>query len=69
MPDKPTPHEYLFGRGMTLQDYFIERTPVSESICFTYNGRTFDMLISDEELFRGAVSLLLELGVRIVGDK
>jgi hypothetical protein len=70
MSDRPTPHEFLFGRGLTLQHYFIERTPVSEVIGFTDdNGRAFDLHISDDELALSAKSLLLELGVRVIDRK
>lgn len=66
----PTADEFLFGRGLTLKDYFIERTPVSEMVCFENGeGRVFDLSISNSELKSQVVSRLVELGVRIIEKK
>ena len=59
--------EFLFGRGLTLDDYFIEQTPIGEMLCYTNaEGRAFDLLVNDEELSNAMLSRLKELGVRIV---
>lgn len=66
----PTADEFLFGRGLELGDYFIERTPVSEVICFkNEDGRAFDLAISNPDLHSAALARLVELGVRIVEMK
>lgn len=66
----PTADELLFGRGLELDDYFIERTPVSEVICFKNgDGRVFDLAISNPDLRDAALNRLVELGVRVVEIK
>jgi hypothetical protein len=41
----------LFGRGQTLDNYYIEVTPYSEMLCYqNEEGREFDLPINDEEL-------------------
>ena len=59
--------EFLFGSGLTLQNYFIEQTPVSEMICYrNAEGRQFDLLIDDVALAAGILARLKELNVKIV---
>lgn len=59
--------QYLFGRGLRLEDYFIERTPVSEVVGYiNSDGKEFDLIIDDPALFKAAKTRLLELGVRVV---
>ncbi len=66
----PTADEFLFGLGLKLDDYFIERSPVSEVICFKNDDdRVFDLAITNEDLRAAALSRLIELGVRVVEMK
>lgn len=59
--------DFLFGRGMRVEDYFIERTPVSEMLCYkNAEGRNFDLLINDQRLAEAAIARLKELGVKVV---
>ena len=58
--------DFLFGRGMHDEDYYLVQTPVSESVCYTSRGRDFDLHISDSALASAAIARLKELGVRIV---
>ena len=59
--------EFLFGGDLELKNYYIERTPISEVICFTTaDGREYDLAISDPQVQADAVARLVELGVRIV---
>ncbi|MHA6823009.1 hypothetical protein ACQUKI_15940 [Ralstonia pseudosolanacearum] len=59
--------EFLFGRGLTVGDYFIEQTPVSELLCYRNSeGREFDLPINDDAFAGEVLSRLKELGVRIV---
>jgi hypothetical protein len=63
----PTADEFLFNGGLKLEDYFLERTPVSEMVCFeNKNGRVFDLSISNPQLKSNVIARLVELGVRIV---
>lgn len=58
---------FLFGNGVTILDYFLRVTPISESLCFTNReGREFYLPISDDELAEAAIQRLKDLGVRIV---
>ncbi|MDR5777680.1 MULTISPECIES: hypothetical protein [unclassified Caballeronia] len=62
----PTADQFLFGRGIELDDYFIEQTPVAEMLCFRdAEGREFDLPINDPELCAAVYARLKELGVRI----
>lgn len=62
-----TVEEFLFGRGVRLEDYFIEQTPVSEVLCYRNSeGREFDLPINDPELAVAVMRRLKSLGVRIV---
>lgn len=66
----PTPDELLFGNGLKVDNYFIERTPISEVICFeSMDGRLFDLTISSEELKAKAVARLIELRVRVIDKR
>uniref|UniRef100_UPI0023F876F0 hypothetical protein n=1 Tax=Caballeronia sp. BR00000012568055 TaxID=2918761 RepID=UPI0023F876F0 len=59
--------EFLFGRGLKLEDYFIEQSPVSEMLCYrNAEGREFDLPINDSELSAAVLTRLKSLGVRIV---
>ncbi len=59
--------EFLFGRGQTLDSYYIEVTPYSEMLCYVNEeGREFDLPINDEELAQAVLLRLREMGVRIV---
>lgn len=63
----PTADEFLHARGLEIADYFVEKTPVSELICFkNKDGRVFDLNISSVELKRAVLARLIELGVQIV---
>lgn len=53
-----TVEEFLFGRGVRLEDYFIEQTPVSEVLCYRNSeGREFDLPINDPELAAAAARI------------
>ena len=59
--------EFLFGRGLQLDDYFIEQTPVSEMLCYrNAEGREFDLPINDPVLAAAVTLRLKSLGVQIV---
>jgi len=59
--------KFLFGQGVGLKDFFIEQTPVSEVVCYRDSeGRSFDLMISDDNLAQEAKTRLKALGVRIV---
>ena len=67
MQKKPSADEYLFGRGMELEDYYIRKTPVSEKICYLGPGdREYVLLIGNHELASDALHRLKELGVRVL---
>jgi hypothetical protein len=58
--------DYLFGKGLTLANYFIRETPYSETLCYTdSSGKDFYMPISNDELNSMALKRLRELGVKI----
>lgn len=57
----------LFGNGLTLADYFVRKSPVSEAVCYLdRNGQQFYLSIGNDELFKAALARLITLGVRIV---
>lgn len=59
--------EYLFGSGLALSNFYIEKTPVSEVLCFINDkGRHFDLPISDPVLAGAVKGRLRELGVKVV---
>ncbi|GGZ02131.1 hypothetical protein ACFFTM_08445 [Pseudoduganella plicata] len=59
--------DFLFGTGLQLGDYYIERTPFSEMLCYrNAEGREFDLPISNEELATAVFTRLKALNVRIV---
>jgi hypothetical protein len=67
MASKPSADELLFASGMRLEDYYISQTPVSEVICYIGPGeREYVLHIGDDELARGALARLKELGARLV---
>jgi len=58
--------EFLEERGFDLEKIYIEKTPVSEMICFIdENGREFDLPISDEKLLAAVIGHLMAKGVRV----
>jgi hypothetical protein len=58
---------FLFESGLSVQDYFIERTPVSEMLCYrNAQGREFDLPINDEARAAAVYEKLKALNVRIV---
>ena len=60
-------NDFLFGSGLSVQDYFIERTPVSEMLGYrNAEGREFDLPINDEALAAAVYERLKELNVRII---
>jgi hypothetical protein len=69
MSQEPFPEveEFLFGSGLVLDDYYIERTPISEVICYVNrDGRSFDLHINNEAQASAAIARLVALGVRVV---
>lgn len=51
-----TAEQFLFGRGLHLEEYFIEETPVSEVLCYrNADGREFDLPINDPELAKAVL--------------
>lgn len=57
---------FLFGAGLRIADYYIERTPFSEILCYrNAEGRRFDLSISDEELASAVFERLKALNVQI----
>jgi hypothetical protein len=60
-------NDFLFGGGLRVHDYFIERTPVSEMLCYrNAEGREFDLPIHDEALAAAVLNRLKALNVRVV---
>lgn len=58
---------FLFGTGLQLEDYYIERTPFSEMLCYcNAEGREFDLLVNNEELASAVLKRLKALNVRVV---
>jgi hypothetical protein len=58
--------ERLFGSGLTLDDYFLSRTPFSEVILYTEkNGGECYLSVSNDELAQLMKKRLIELGVRV----
>lgn len=58
---------FLFGTGLQLEDYYIEKTPFSEMLCYrNAEGREFDLPINNEELASAVLKRLKALNVRIV---
>ncbi|WP_175016803.1 hypothetical protein [Massilia sp. YMA4] len=59
--------QLIFENGGRVSNYFIERTPVSEMLCYrNAEGREFDLPISDDALAAAVIARLKALGVRIV---
>ncbi|MEN2426506.1 hypothetical protein [Chromobacterium vaccinii] len=59
--------DFLFNRGLSLADYFIEQTPVSEMLCYrNKEGREFDLPINDPKLASAVFVRLKQMGVRVV---
>jgi len=60
-------HSLLFGKGLDLADYFVRRTPVSETVCYAdKEGQHFHLSIGNDDLMRRALERLHALGVRVV---
>ncbi len=60
-------NDFLFGSGLTVHDYFIERTPLSEMLCYrNADGREFDLPIDDDALAAAVYERLKTLNVRVV---
>lgn len=58
---------FLFGAGLQVADYYIERTPFSEMLCYrNAEGREFDLPISNEEFASAVFERLKAMNVRIV---
>jgi hypothetical protein len=58
---------YLFGRGLQLKDYVVHVTPISETLGFVdEEGRAYNLMVNDGELFGLMMRRLRELGVREV---
>lgn len=58
--------KFLFGTGLTVNDYFIEMTPVSEMVCYrNAEGSLFDLVINDAELNAAVIRRLRSLDVRV----
>jgi hypothetical protein len=59
--------DFLFGTGMSVDDYYIERTPISEILCYRgADGRDFDLPIHDEALAVAVHERLKTLDVRVI---
>lgn len=59
--------DFLFGKGETINQYYIETSPFGDMICYICpSGQEFDLLIEDTELEATAIKKLKELGVRII---
>jgi len=57
----------LFGAGLSLNDYFVRRTPISETVCYAdKGGQQFYLSIGNDDLMRRALERLHALGVRVV---
>ena len=66
-PTPPTADELLFGRGLTVNDNYIDTQHGFDLICFTNSdGRNFDLRVSDDRLHAAAVARLKSLGVRVL---
>ena len=66
----PNPDELIFRNNLSIDDYFIEKTPVSTTICFRDgNGKIFDLSVTNSDLKNTIIYRLIELGVRIVEEK
>lgn len=60
---------FLFKNGLELKSYIIRRTQFSETISCVSDDSEFDLLISNNELWRLAKLRLIELGVRVVDQR
>jgi hypothetical protein len=57
----------LFRDGLRLENYYIERTPFGDFVCFIgSDGAKFDLLIEDSQRNEMAIARLLELGAPVV---
>jgi hypothetical protein len=58
---------FLFGGGLELADYYIERTPFFDVLCYrNAEGREFDLPINNEEFAAAVFERLTVLNVRVV---
>jgi hypothetical protein len=59
--------KFLSECGIKLNDFYIEKTPVSEMLCYKNEaGRDFDLPINNPDLAVAVLLRLKELGVRTV---
>lgn len=59
--------ELLFGRGMAVQDYYIEQYASGEMLCFLDSKRqALDLHFNDDDMASAQMRRLKQLGVRIV---
>lgn len=57
----------LFGDGLTLGDYVLRKSPVSETVCYTgRDGRQFYLSIGNDVLYKAALERLVALGVKTI---
>ncbi|MET1257213.1 hypothetical protein [Aliikangiella maris] len=64
--------DYLFGNGLTIENYFVRVTPFSETICYRNGeGKEFYLTVNNDEFEEKLRSRLIELGSEIVrvGEK
>jgi hypothetical protein len=69
MDVKKTPaavEEFLFGRGQSVDEYFIEETPDAELLRYqNADGQVVELPINDAEFAAALSARLKELGVRV----
>lgn len=59
--------DFLFANVLTLDDYFVRRSPISEFICYANeDGQKLFLSISNDQLFKAALVRLHALGVKVV---
>lgn len=70
MDVKKTPaavEEFLFGRGQSVDEYFIEEAGGAELLRYRHaEGRVVDLPVNDAEFAAALSARLKELGVRVV---
>ena len=59
------PDPYLFGGGLSLEDYWIDQSTGFGSIHFLVDGSERVWLISNEDLASALRARLVELGVKV----
>ena len=59
--------DYLFGSGLTLENYFVCVTPFSETICYRNNeGKEFYLTVNDDEFEEKLRGRLVDLGAEVI---